>query len=466
MNKRQIIDILNCALQTGGDYSELFFEDSFVKSISLENGKVEKVNVNNIYGCGLRILRKDECVYGYTNDVSYKNLLKLADSLKAKFDGKQELFVTEMKQIRSKNMNQPEKDYKDEDINHQISLLKEAYQVAKDYDPRIIKVMVSFQTTDQNVTIYKSTGQFAKDRRVRGRCYINSIASDGKGMEVGFNAPGAQRGFEFFDSMVDLKAVAVDASRAAITMLGAVECPSGKMPVIIDNGFGGVIFHESCGHSLEASSVSKNLSVFSGKKGQKIAADIVNAFDDGTIDGGWGSGNFDDEGNKTQRTQLIKNGVLVSYLVDDFNGRAMNEKGNGACRRQSYKFEPTSRMSNTFIGNGKSTKEEIFAATKFGLYAASMGGGSVNPVTGEFNFAVREGYLIEDGKITKPVKGATLIGKGSEILFDIDMIANNLERGQGMCGASSGSIPADVGQPTIRVKSILVGGTGGKINEA
>lgn len=466
MNKKQIIDILNAALQTGGDYSELFFEDTFARSINLENGKVEKVGLNNIYGCGIRILKKDECVYGYTNDISYKNLLKLANSLKEKFNGKQEVFVSNLKQVRSKNKNLPAKDYEKEGTDKQIQLLKEAYQVAKDYDPRIVKVVVGISTTDQNVTIYRSNGQFVKDRRVRGRCYISSIASDGTKMEVGSNAPGAQRGLEFFEEMVDLKALAKDASRAAITMLDAVECPSGKMPVIIDNGFGGVIFHESCGHSLEASSVSKNLSVFSGKKGQKIAADIVNAFDDGTIDGGWGSGNFDDEGNKTQRTQLIKNGVLVSYLVDDFNGRAMNEKGNGACRRQSYKFEPTSRMSNTFIGNGNSTKEEIFAATKYGLYAASMGGGSVNPVTGEFNFAVREGYLIENGKVTKPVKGATLIGKGSEILFDIDMIANNLERAQGMCGASSGSIPADVGQPTIRVKSILVGGTGGKINEA
>ena len=268
---------------------------------------------------------------------------------------------------------------------------------------------------------------------------------------------------EFFNEHINLKDIAKDAARCAITMLDAEECPSGEMPVIIDNGFGGVIFHEACGHGLEASSVSKNLSIFSGKKGKKVASDIVNAYDDGTIDGAWGSGNFDDEGNKTQRTQLIKNGVLVNYLVDNFNGRAMNEKGNGACRRESYKHQPTSRMSNTFIGNGTSTKQEIIEATKFGLYAKSLGGGSVNPATGDFNFAVNEGYLVENGKITKPVKGATLIGNGASILFNIDMIANNLLRDQGMCGASSGSIPADVGQPTIRVKSILVGGTGGKI---
>ena len=243
----------------------------------------------------------------------------------------------------------------------------------------------------------------------------------------------------------------------------AKECPSGKMPVIIGNGFGGVIFHEACGHSLEATSVAKGLSVFSGKKGTKIASSIVSAVDDGTILGAWGSGNIDDEGNKTQRNLLIKNGILNSYLVDNFNGRRMGEKGNGATRRQSYKFEPTSRMSNTFILPGKSTPEEIIAATKFGLYAKSMGGGSVNPATGEFNFAVNEGYIIEDGKIAYPVKGATLIGSGKDTLLKIDMVGNDLKRAQGMCGSSSGSIPADVGQPTIRVSEMTVGGRGGAI---
>lgn len=235
------------------------------------------------------------------------------------------------------------------------------------------------------------------------------------------------------------------------------------MDVVMGNGFGGVIFHESCGHALEASAVSIGLSVFANKKGQQIASELVSAVDDGTIEGGWGSGNIDDEGNPTQRNLLIKNGVLNSYLVDDFNGRRMNEKGNGATRRESYAFEPTSRMSNTFILAGKSTPEEIIRATKFGLYAKSMGGGSVNPATGEFNFAVIEGYMIEDGKVTYPVKGATLIGSGKEVLMNIDMVGNDLLRAQGMCGAASGSIPADVGQPTIRVKDITVGGSGGAI---
>ena len=462
MQKTQVLDILNAALKTGGDYSELYFEDTLSKSLSLENGAVSKVNTSNVYGCGVRIFKKDKCVYGYTNDVSYKNLLALAEKLSGSFEGEQELVVSTLKTVKSKNINQPKVPFTSVAIQEQISLLKEAYEVAKNYDPRIIKVDVSYNYKTQNVTIYNSDGKICKDSRTRGRAYITAIAAKPGAMQTGGHGPGAQKGFDFFQEDVDLKEIALDAAKIAVTMLDADECPSGEMPVIIDNGFGGVIFHEACGHGLEASSVSKNLSVFSGKKGQKVASDIVNAFDDGTIDGAWGSGNFDDEGNKTQRNQLIKNGVLTSYLVDNFNGRAMNEKGNGACRREDYKHQPTSRMSNTFIDNGTSTREEIIAATEFGLYAKSLGGGSVNPTTGDFNFAVNEGYLVENGKITKPVKGATLIGNGASILFNIDMIANNLRREQGMCGASSGSIPADVGQPTIRVKSILVGGTGGK----
>ena len=347
------------------------------------------------------------------------------------------------------------------DINKQLDLLKEAYKAAKEVDEKIVKVDIRYLITDQHVEIYNTDGKICKDRRLRGRAFISCIASDGQKMQVNSVGPGAQKGFDFFTDDIDVKALAVKEAKTALVMLDAQDCPSGEMTVVIDNGFGGVIFHEACGHGLEASSVSKNLSVFSGKKGTKVGSDILNAYDDGTIDGAWGSSNFDDEGNKTQCNQLIKNGVLTSYLVDNFNGRAMGEKGNGACRRESYKFEPTSRMSNTFIGNGTSTKEEIIASTKYGLYAASLGGGSVNPTTGDFNFAVNEGYLIEDGKITKPVRGATLIGNGASVLFNIDMIASNLRREQGMCGASSGSIPADVGQPTIRVSRMTVGGTGG-----
>ncbi|MFR6473556.1 MAG: TldD/PmbA family protein, partial [Turicibacter sanguinis] len=247
-----------------------------------------------------------------------------------------------------------------------------------------------------------------------------------------------------------------------VTMLKAGLCPSGKMPVVIDNGFGGVIFHEACGHGLEASSVSKGLSVFSSKLGQKVASEFVTAIDDGTIPNAWGSLNVDDEGTKTQRNVLIENGILKSYLVDKLNGRRMNMASTGSSRRQNYRFAPTSRMTNTFIANGPHTRAEIIANTEYGLYAKSMGGGSVNPATGDFNFAVNEGYIIRNGQIAEPVRGATLIGNGPQILHQIDMVGENLARAQGMCGASSGSIPTDVGQPALRVKEITVGGAKGE----
>ena len=359
MQKSQILNILNAALATGGDYSELYFEDTMSKNIILENGKVSKAAVSNVYGCGVRILKKDKCVYGYTNDISYKNLLKLANTLKDSFQGEQEHRVETLKTVSSKGHHKPKRPYEEVSMEEQISLFKEGAVAAKEYDPRIARVDMRYNYNTQNITLYNSDGKIVKDQRTRGRCYVTAIAFKPGAMQTGGKGPGAQKGFEFFSEEINFKELALDAAKTAITMLDAEECPSGEMPVIIDNGFGGVIFHEACGHGLEASSVSKNLSVFSGKKGQKVASDIVNAFDDGTIEGGWGSGNFDDEGNKTRRTQLIKNGVLMNYLVDNFNGRAMNEPGNGACRRESYKYQPTSRMSNTFIGNGTSTKEEI-----------------------------------------------------------------------------------------------------------
>jgi TldD protein len=241
-------------------------------------------------------------------------------------------------------------------------------------------------------------------------------------------------------------------------MVRAEYAPAGKMPVVIANEFGGVIFHEACGHALEATSVAKGASLFANKLNQKVAADCVTSVDDGTIPNAWGSSNIDDEGTLTQRNVLIENGVLKSYLVDRFHAKKMNTKPNGCGRRESYKYIPTSRMSNTFIAAGKYLPEEIISATDYGLYAKRMGGGSVHPATGEFNFAVMEGYLIEKGRIVKPVRGATLIGKGIDVINNIDMVGNDLARGQGMCGSISGSVPADVGQPTIRVKELIVGG--------
>ena len=330
-------------------------------------------------------------------------------------------------------------------------------------DPRIVRYTGFFGNNRRFVAVFNSKGKWFKRTTEFARLVYSIITADENGMETGFEGPGCQQDISYFKNKVEPRKVARKAAETALKMLTAKECPSGKMPVVIGNGWGGVLFHEACGHALEASAVSKGLSCFSEKEGQMIASPLVTAIDDSTIPQEWGSIDIDDEGNFGTKRVLIKNGKLMDFMIDDFNGRRMNREGNGSCRRQNYKFCPTSRMSNTYIANGKSNPEDIIKATKLGLYTVGFNGGSVDPATGEFNFGCSEAYIIRDGKIAEPVKGATLIGKGEDILKKIDMVGNDLAFGQGMCGAASGSIRTNVGQPTIRVSEITVGGRGGEL---
>ena len=346
-----------------------------------------------------------------------------------------------------------------------IDYLKKATSIVKDYSAEVRKSNATMIMKESKIVIFNSDGKTYSDNKEYGRLALQSIAGNEKGIQAKFDGPGAQGGWEFFTNQLNLEELAKKHAEKLILMLHARECPSGKFPVVIGNGWGGVIFHEACGHQLEATSVAKGMSVFSGMKGEKIANECVTAYDDGSIPNEWGSNNLDDEGLKPRKNELIKDGILTGYLVDSFNGRRMNEPGNGCSRRQNYKFEPTSRMSNTYIANGKSTKEEIIAATKLGIYAVSFGGGSVDPSTGDFNFGCDEAYIIKDGKIGEPVRGATLVGNARDILKHIDMVGNDLAFGQGNCGSASGSVPVNVGQPTIRVDEIVVGGRGGSIDE-
>ncbi|KMT20842.1 TldD/PmbA family protein [Clostridium cylindrosporum] len=449
-------EILKEALSTGADFGEIYIEEEKINTAVITNGKVEDVLSGKTFGAGIRIFSGLKSVYVHTNNVTREGLLKCARDAASAIKGS----GADLKDLVIRNNNNinpiihlPE----DIVIGKKVDKIKEAYKAAKDYSSEIVQVTARYADNDKKVYIANSEGLITNDRRCRTRIAIQSVASDGVENQTGFFGPGKSMGFEFFDH-TDVEWYAKEASRIALTMLHADKCPSGNMDVVIDNGFGGVIFHEACGHSLEATSVAKGHSVFSGKLGEKIASPILTAIDDGSIPNEWGSISIDDEGNKGRRNILIENGVLKGYMIDKLNGRRMGMEATGNSRRQSYKYAPTSRMTNTFIAPGKSTQEEIISATNEGIYAKYMGGGSVNPVTGEFNFSVLEGYLIKDGKIDRPVRGATLIGKGSQVLMDIDMIGNNLSMGQGMCGSISGSIPTNVGQPTIRVKNITVGG--------
>ncbi|MBQ9841477.1 MAG: TldD/PmbA family protein [Erysipelotrichaceae bacterium] len=457
LEKQQLQEILDVCVSTGGDFAEIFEEKKTTHSYGLLNGQVEQANSGIVYGIGMRIYHGTESVYAYSNDTSMDNLRKMAKDLSASYDEEKKVSCKDLVEVVYENQHPILMDPTTVSSEEKIKVAKLATQGASEYDPVIQKVMVRYLDEKQEVAISNTEGKYVQDTRIRTRLAIQVIAIDGDKMETGFYGPGASKGFEFYSEMNPYEA-GKEAARIAKTLVYADECPSGNMPVIIDNGFGGVIFHEACGHSLEASSVAKNQSVFSGKLGQQIASSKVSAVDDGTITNAWGSSNVDDEGNFTKRNLLIENGILKGYMIDTLNGRRMGMPSTSNSRRQSYKYETTSRMTNTFILNGEDTLEEMIADTPYGLYCKSMSGGSVDPSTGDFNFAVQEGYLIQDGKITKPVKGASLIGNGAETLLKIDKVGNNLKRAQGMCGSSSGSIPTDVGQPAIRVSQMIVGG--------
>ena len=458
MLDKQLIDkILTEALSTGGDFAEIFVEKKSSSNLFMIDGKVESSISGRDFGIGIRIFKGLFSVYGYTNDMNEESLLKATKKIASSISGTKEDITINLIKQDIENINKIQIYPQDIKKSEKIELMKIASHSAKDYDKHISQVRVSLGDVKQNILIANSEGLFTTDERVRGRISIESVATDGNDMQTGRISPGASAGFEFFRNM-DIEAEAREASRIAKTMLFASYAPSGKFPVVIDNRFGGVIFHEACGHGLEASSVAKGNSIFAGKMGQMIASPLVSAVDDGTLPNEWGSLTIDDEGHKTQRNILIENGILKGYLVDKLNGRRMGIKSTGSGRRESYKYAPTSRMTNTFILNGKSSFDEIIKNTEYGIYAKNMGGGSVNPATGDFNFAVMEGYIIRNGEICEPVRGATLIGNGGEVLKKIDMVGNNLGFGQGMCGSSSGSIPTNVGEPTIRVSEITVGG--------
>ncbi len=459
LQKEQLENLLEYAMRSEADFAEIFEEETDHEGISMLNEAVEDINHSVVAGAGIRLYKDLESVYAYTNDMSEDALKSLIDDLREAIGTASDGPEIRLTETVIENAHPVEKDPFDAKLSEKIDLIRRASESARAADEKIVKTQGSLSSVRQHVQIANSEGRLVRDTRTRVRLAMHAFASDGTQMKNGYDAPGGQKGLEFFETDRTPESIGQEAARLALVLLDAKPAPSGSMPVIIENGFGGVIFHEACGHSLEATGVAKGMSVFAGKKGQKIASEKVSAVDDGTIPNAWGSQNIDDEGNPQRKRVLIKDGILNEYMIDRLNGRRMKEPSSGSGRRQSYKYEPTSRMSNTFILPGKDKKEDMFKGIKKGLYARRMGGGSVNPNTGEFNFGVLEGYLIEDGKVTHPVEGAMLIGSGGEILQKIDMVSDNLERAQGMCGSLSGSIPTDVGQPAIRVSAITVGGT-------
>ena len=451
--------VLGHAMSSGGDYAELFVENSVRSSIKLVDNLIDTALSGRRYGAGVRVFKGFKSVYATTNDVSERGLIACAGraaqgiaQLGADLDI--HLDITQTRSMHPYLITPASVE-----ISRKTDLLKCANSTMRGFNDKIVQAIVWLTESDQHMLVASTDNVFAQDRRVNCRINMQAVATKNGENQIGSYYPGRLAGFECFENgEIDIEESALVAARQAISILSAGPCQAGRMTVAIENGFGGVIFHEACGHSLEATSVAKGMLEFSGRLGEKVAGDKVTAIDDGSLPGQWGSLNIDDEGTPTQRNVLIENGILKGYLIDKLNSRRMNMAPTGSGRRESYLFAPTSRMTNTFIDNGPDKNEDIIASIDLGLYAAGVGGGSVNPVTGEFNFSVNEGYMIRNGKIAEPVRGASLIGRGSEVIQNIDMVGQNLFPGQGMCGSVSGNVPANVGQPLIRIREITVGG--------
>lgn len=450
--------VIDHALFLGADFAELFIEHHQSSSVELISGDIDKVNSGIDFGIGIRLFFGHKVLYGYTNSTDEEELKRVTTLLAAKDKRDQIATAGALNLSRYSDRHPCQLALaQGANLDAKIAFLRETDKAARGEDDKISQFIGRILQREQQIEIFNSTGLHIGDTRHYTRVAATAIAQNGSEQSTGFEAPGALTGWEF-NARLDARELGQQVAKQAMVKLFADNCPSGEMPVIIGNGFGGVIFHEACGHLLETTSVAKKASVFHDKMGEMIANPVVNAVDDGTMANEWGSINIDDEGMETQRTQLIKDGQLTSFMVDHMGSLKTGHARTGSGRRESYKYAPTSRMRNTFIEAGDSSLDEMVASVERGIYAKKMGGGSVQPGTGEFNFAVQEAYLIENGQITKPLKSATLISTGPKVLKEISMVGKDFELAAGMCGSVSGSVPTTVGQPALKVDNILVGG--------
>jgi TldD protein len=459
MNRDVANSILEAGLGFGADYVEIFEEETRSSSLLLKDSQIETASAGTEFGIGVRLLFGTEVLYAFTSDESREALLNMVRTLafgREKGSGPKVLNFSP--ETLSKAVNYP--GFLDPGLlgnSYKLDFLHSADASARRVSPKICQVAASISDSSSHVNIISSSGVNVSDFRVHTRLAINVTAGDGAEKIVSREAPGALAGYESLEAF-NAPFLAQSAAERSLRMLDAGHIAGGMMPVVMGPGFGGVIFHEAVGHPLETESIRRNASPFVGKLGQVVAKPCLTAIDDGTIPGSWGSIAIDDEGMSAERTVLIENGVLKSYMSDMVGALETGVARTGNARRESYKYAPVSRMRNSFIAPGKDSFDSMIESVEHGLYASKMAGGSVNPATGEFNFAVEEGYEIENGKIGRPVRGATLIGKGDRVLSEISMVGSDFSLAAGVCGASSGSVPVTVGQPTIKVDSILVGG--------
>ncbi len=449
------------ALSRGGDYADLYVEKRRSRSLRLEEEKIEDVSSGCEVGAGVRVLRGETVSYAYTNDLGGPSLLETARVAAAAARAGEERAVDLEKPLRVLPLLAEHPVEVDADAfarEEKLALLARADQAARDAGPHVVQVVAALGETRQELLVASSLGEMVRDTRLRVRMVVQAVAARGGEMQTGHEAPGMLGGYELFRIFPPEEAGRT-AAEQALTMLDARPAPSGPMAVVIANATGGVLFHEACGHSLEADAVHKQASVFMDKLGGKVASPLLNAYDDATLTNRWGSFCYDDEGVRAQRTPLIEGGVLRGFINDRKRSLRDGTAPTGNGRRQSYRFVPVPRMTNTYIEAGEAAREDVIADTPLGLYARKLGGGEVNPVTGDFIFSVTEGYMIRSGEVAEAVKGATLIGNGPRVLMDIDAIADDLDFDTGMCGKDGQTVPVCTGQPTLRVRELVVGGT-------
>jgi TldD protein len=462
LSERLMERCLGEALSAGGEYADLYFEAVTSTSLGIDEGLVKTASQGISVGCGIRVVSGERTGFAFTDDLSSERLLKAARTAALIASGPATEAVSGFRHSETAGLYPIAGLSVDAEIAEKLRLIERADKAARAYDSRITQVRAGINDEVRRILVAASDGTFASDLQPLARLNVAVIAKDGTNTARGSSGGGGRVTLDFFTGEKSPEHFAREAARTAMLQLGAVEAPAGEMEVVLGPGWPGVLLHEAVGHGLEADFNRKKTSAFAGLIGQQVASSKVTVVDNGTMPSRRGSLNMDDEGVPTQETVLIEKGILKTFLSDKLNSRLMGGTSTGSGRRESYHHIPMPRMTNTYMLNGDDVPADILKSVKRGLYAVNFGGGSVDITNGKFVFSASEAYLIEDGKVTRPVKGATLIGNGPEALKYVSMVGNDLalDEGIGTCGKAGQSVPVGVGMPTIKLDRMTVGGTG------
>jgi TldD protein len=448
--------VLQRALSRGGDFAELFCEARHGFGLSIDESRVEMPQSGSERGAGIRVIDGEVTRFAHVDGLAEEDLLRAADGLASALSGEAAEPV-ELRATAPPELQEIEVEPESVPAERKAEVLRELDERARSAGSEVAQASASYSEGRRRVAVFNSDGLQASDDRTRVRLGVQVVARRDGAVETGFETLGEHRGFELLEG--DPARIADQAARKAITLLGADPAPAGEMTVVVGKGFGGVLFHEMTGHGLEADAVQKGASVYAKRMGEKVAEPLLNAYDDGTMAHEWGTGAIDDEGTPSQKTAVIQDGRLTSYLYDGLRARRDATESTGNGRRASFRDLPIPRMTNTYIEPGDADPEEIIAEVDRGFYAVSFGGGQVEPATGDFVFGVSEGYLIEGGRVTSPCRGATLIGNCLQALARIDAVGSDFQMKTGFCGKAGQTAPVGTGQGHVRIRGMTVGGT-------